>query len=87
MTPERCHGFHVYAPKDFSPVSWDRWQEYFEAKEVDKTMDLVTESKAVRLWDLFSSDFKVKKGGAPTAFSVLAGKNCPKVYWAAGEFF
>lgn len=87
MNGERCNGFKVYPPIDFNPITWDRWQEYFEPKEADKTVEAVKKCRAIRLWQILSSDYKVMKGSSPTAYGVLAAKNCPKVFWASGEFF
>lgn len=87
MNAERCQGFTILSPKTFIPIKWDQWQQLFEPTEADKTMELIDGSIGVRLWDVLSSEFKVKKGGNPTAYGVIAAKSCPKVFNASSEFF
>lgn len=87
MNADRCQGFTILPPKTIVPVEWDQWQQLFEPTEADKTMELVDGSIGVRLWDALSWEFKVKKGGNPTAYGVIAAKSCPKVFNASSEFF
>lgn len=86
MNADRCQGFTVLPPKTFFPDIFS-WQQLFEPTEANKIMELVDGLLGVRLWDAVSSEFKVKKGGNPTAYGVIAAKSCPKVFNASSEFF
>lgn len=86
MTQENCLGFKVYPPNAFYAVPWPKWKLFFDADSLNKTLNMTKDSIAIHVWNKHSIKQKLKVG-TKAAYGIIASKNCPRVYDAAGEFF
>lgn len=89
-TIKSCSGFEVYPTKTFYPINHLETADFFNSTSstVQSTMEKVTNSMAVHLYD--SNSFKYKsKYSDETVLKILAKQNCPKVLAAVpiGEDF
>ncbi|KAF7993056.1 hypothetical protein HCN44_005837 [Aphidius gifuensis] len=86
MTTSKCQGFTVYPPSDFFPIPWKKWKLYFDAKEKNKTMDKIKNSRTIHLWNLHSKSERINVGDQ-VPYGIIANKYCPMTYNNCGKVF
>lgn len=86
MTPIRCNGFKVFPPSAFYPIGYKNWTKYFETSDINETMEIIKNSKAIHVWNKFSHERQIKVG-SQVPYSIIAQKYCPKVYNNCGTIF
>ncbi|XP_015110056.1 lactosylceramide 4-alpha-galactosyltransferase [Diachasma alloeum] len=86
MSKERCHGFTVYPPSAFYPISYPDWKLYFEAKSKNSTMQTIKDSFAIHTWNKLSSAGVITVG-SEVPYALVANEFCPKIYRHSGKFF
>ena len=84
MTPERCKGFRVLAPKSFYPVHYMNWRAYFY-KRTD-TIDWDESVVGAHVWNSLSSKWTVDKS-SNQYYTQMARSSCPRVFQVAPEQF
>lgn len=89
MKPENCWGFQIYPRDIFYAIPEHNWQNFFDKdpKIVSETLAAVKDSFAVHMWNYVSKTQQILKSEPTTAYGILAGKNCPKVFRASGLYF
>jgi hypothetical protein len=88
MTPERCKGFRILAPKSFYPVHYLRWRDYFY-KRGDKKEDRVNWDESIvgaHVWNSLSSQWVVNKN-SNQYYTQIARSSCPRIINVAPEQF
>lgn len=85
----RCLGFKVFPIDAFYGVRWTEWEHFFEANLLEQTLTRLKNSYVAHVWNNHSKKRQIEKG-TKCAYSVLAEKNCPKVYsavYSVSNFF
>ncbi|XP_034243570.1 lactosylceramide 4-alpha-galactosyltransferase-like isoform X2 [Thrips palmi] len=86
MTSEHCGGFTVHPPSAFYPVSFEAWEDYFNANKSEITMKMHTDSYTAHL----SNKFSVRKNvivGSRQPYALIAAQHCPEVYATCTSVF
>ncbi|XP_059486261.1 lactosylceramide 4-alpha-galactosyltransferase-like [Neocloeon triangulifer] len=87
MTLDACKGqFQVLPPSDFYPIPWRQWRLYFNTFHSKQTMQRLSSSRAIHVWNKFSAHTPVQVG-SQQPYGLLAQKFCPKVYGSCGATF
>ena len=91
MTPERCKGFRVVAPKTFYPLHYTEWTDYFRQKDekAKAIFDRLMNDQSVvaaHVWNSLSAGWTVKKS-TNQLYSLIARSSCPHIYQVAPEEF
>ena len=86
MTPERCSGFTVFPPSTFYPIFYKEWQRYFTTEDLNETMYLIKDARAIHVWNKLSASESVKIG-SQVPYALVAQKHCPRVYNNCGVTF
>lgn len=87
MTQEKCWGFTVYSQNAFYAISSRAWQMFFDPNETHEALRITKHSIIVHVWNKKSSNQHIKKKRNKTAYEIIASRNCPRVYRAAGNYF
>lgn len=87
MHPEKCWNFAVFPRNTFYAVNSKSWQMFFDPNATEMVLQMINSSVIVHVWNKHSATKIIRKGSQPTAYEVIASKNCPKVYQASGGEF
>ncbi|KAI9552286.1 hypothetical protein GHT06_022650 [Daphnia sinensis] len=88
MTPKRCHGFRILAPKSFYPVHYFHWRDYFYKRD-DTPQDKLSWDESVvgaHVWNSLSSKWLVNKY-SNQYYAQMARSSCPRIFDVAPEQF
>lgn len=86
MNEERCGDFKVFPREAFYAIPQLHWNDFFEPKRLNATMQMVKDSMVVKFWDRFSR-FSVLERDKKTALTQLAAMHCPFVYRSSLDAF
>lgn len=86
MIPEQCEGFRVYSPRVFYPVPFWRSRSLFDTDKRNTVVKNVEESITVHFWNKITEQKKLKRDNS-TAYTILAARNCPRVYFGSDDDF
>lgn len=87
MTPDKCWGFTVYPQHLFYAIHSKSWQMFFDSNSRQETLKITNNSIIVHVWNKKSSHKTIKRKIKKSAYEIIAQKNCPNVYHAAGDSF
>lgn len=79
MTPAKCQGFVVHPNPVFYNLSPWGWQAFFNTSRVSEGLALMTNSRAVHMWNSYIF-YATPKKGQFTVYEILFMEYCPKVY-------
>ncbi|XP_021938491.1 lactosylceramide 4-alpha-galactosyltransferase-like isoform X2 [Zootermopsis nevadensis] len=86
MTRKECLGFAVYPQNVFYTIPYQSWALLFDESRTSDTMKKVEGSYGVHVWNKMNSEKNIDVG-SKSAYSLLAEKHCPRVYWNCGPTF
>lgn len=88
MTPEKCRGFKVYPFKEFYPISYGFSSDPIHPGMTEQVLEKTKNASVVHFWNSHTKRRIITKSSTtPTAYEVIAEKNCPKVFQSCGEQF
>lgn len=85
-TTTACDGLYIYPSRYFYPVKYQDWRDYFRTDNVEETMEKVTNSYTIHVWNHLSKD-KILRTTDDTPYTRIARQKCPSVFESIGEFF
>ncbi|XP_046669244.1 lactosylceramide 4-alpha-galactosyltransferase-like [Homalodisca vitripennis] len=84
---ETCEKFKVYKRHIFYPVHYGFVEELFNHRTGKIIVEFAENiSYGVHMWNKLNNNMKVQVGSTQ-AYSILAERYCPHVYWNSGEVF
>ncbi|XP_070149584.1 lactosylceramide 4-alpha-galactosyltransferase-like isoform X3 [Polyergus mexicanus] len=86
MTTDRCRGFTVYPPSIFYPIHYKKWRKYFDTKDSNATLKILSKAKAIHVWNKLSKAEQVRVN-SHVPYAVVARNYCPYVFNNCGKIF
>lgn len=86
MTIDRCRGFTVFSPSIFYPIHYNKWKKYFDTRDSNATLKILSKAKAIHVWNKLSKAEQVRVN-SHVPYAVIARKHCPYVFNNCGKIF
>lgn len=86
MTTDRCRGFTVFPPSVFYPIHYKKWKKYFDTRDSNATLKILSKAKAIHVWNKLSKAEQVRVN-SHVPYAVIARKHCPYVFNNCGKIF
>lgn len=83
---ESCEGIRILPVEEFYPVSYDHYFVLLHNFWRKKVMPLLVNSTLIHIWNHYTDEVKVKKGGR-SAYDKIVQKQCPRLYQEFPNFF